>query len=184
MVDAEGQPLGEIGVLVDITERLADERALVEARDYMRAVAEGMGQGLLTLDIHRRISYANPAAEALLGWSQDELRGRDLADLVAGADGADGAGEVPDAPDHPAARDCVPVRADDAMFRRHDRADLPVAYTATPFETVDGVQGRGPALRGHLGAEGRGGRPAARRREAGLDQPHPGRPRREPVRPL
>ena len=50
MVDGDGRPAGRIGVTVDISERVASERALRTARNYLRAVADSMGEGLFTLD--------------------------------------------------------------------------------------------------------------------------------------
>ncbi|MBA2348517.1 MAG: EAL domain-containing protein [Solirubrobacterales bacterium] len=139
MLDAAGGLLGATSVSVDISARVASERALVEARDYMRAVVEGMGQGLLTLDVEGCISYANAAAEALLGWSPEELQGRDASSLLLARSGV--GEEVPDDLMRRAGTDGVPVRVDDATFLRRDGAELPVAYTAAPFETVTGVHG-------------------------------------------
>lgn len=139
IVDDAGRPARIIGVSVDVSERLAGERALVEARDYMRAVADCMGQGLLTLDVQGAISYVNPAAEALLGWSEDELSGRRMFSLTPGAGGVVVTSEQE--PIRRAEREGVRVHVDDAHFLRADGAELPVAYTVAPFETATGVQG-------------------------------------------
>lgn len=140
MIDASGTPFGLVGTSSDITGRVASERALVEARDYMRAVADSMGQGLLTLDVDGRVSYVNAAAEALLSWTPDQLRGRSMADLTVAAPRDDESVERGD-PFERAWRDGVEMRVEDAAFLRGDGAELPVACTAAPFETSTGVQG-------------------------------------------
>ncbi|MBA2348747.1 MAG: PAS domain S-box protein, partial [Solirubrobacterales bacterium] len=141
MVDASGEPFGAVGVSSDVTSRVASERALIEARDYMRAVADSMGQGLLTLDVDGRVSYVNPAAGALLGWAHDQLRGRSMTDITVAAPRDDGSAGRDD-PLERARLDGAEVRVEDAAFLRSDGTELPVAYTTAPFETATGVQGR------------------------------------------
>jgi PAS domain S-box-containing protein len=128
-------------VAVDITERVASERATLAARNYMRAVADSVGEGLLTLDTEGRLIYLNEAAEELLGWSHDELQGRVLHEIVhfRRADGSDF--PIEECPISGARRDGKTQRVDDDLFIRRDGSELPVSYTAAPFETDDGVEG-------------------------------------------
>jgi len=139
-IDVEGRPAGRINVSVDLSERVASERALLAARNYMQAVADSIGEGLFTLDTEGRVIYMNEAAERLLGWSGDALRGRVMHEVVH-AHRPDGS-EFPieDCPIH-ARRDGQTVRSEDDLFFRRDGRPLPVAYTASPFETEDGVEG-------------------------------------------
>jgi PAS domain S-box-containing protein len=141
MMVEDGLAVGRVGALVDLSERVASERALVAARDYMRSVADSMGEGLFTLDTEGRVIYMNKTAENLLGWSQAELEGRVMHDLTHSrrADGSDLA--IEDCPMLHARRDGETVRMEDDVFIRRDGRPLPVAYTAAPFETDDGVQG-------------------------------------------
>ena len=82
MLDADGNPAGWISVSVDMTERVAAERALLAARNYMKAVTDSMGEALYTLDAEGRLIYMNEAAENLLGFSQAELEGRLMHDMT------------------------------------------------------------------------------------------------------
>ncbi len=135
--DADGTPKGFISVSRDVTERLEGERALREARDYLHAVAESMGQGLLTIDVAGLVTYANPAAEAALGWPPGHLAGRPFHSPGAAA------GTIVEGPRAPGVSHGVGVatRVEDARFVRRDGSTFPVAYTATPFQTVDEVEG-------------------------------------------
>ena len=76
MLDGEGGRTGWIGVAVDLSKRLETERELRTAGNYLRAVADSVGDGLFTLDTEGRVTYMNDAAERLLGWSREELSGR------------------------------------------------------------------------------------------------------------
>jgi PAS domain S-box-containing protein len=73
-----GEFQGYATVAIDFTERLAAEHELRAARDYLRAVADSMAEGLCTLDEHGVIVFLNPRAEELLGWSTEDLLGEDM----------------------------------------------------------------------------------------------------------
>jgi PAS domain S-box-containing protein len=141
MLDEDGHAAGRISVLVDVTERVAAERALIAAQNYARAVADGMGEGLCTIDPRGHVIYMNAAAERLLGWSAENVRGRRLHDLVH-SDRSTGADCVDDAcPIMRASQETELVRVEDDVFSCRDGRSLPVTYTAAPFVTDDGVNG-------------------------------------------
>jgi len=125
----------------DITERVSSERALLSARNYTRAVADSMGEGLLILDRAGALIYMNPAAEELLGWSMQELHGSVMHELThfRRLDGRPL--PVEDCPILHARRDGVTVRVEDDHFIDREGRFLPVAYTAAPFVTDDGIEG-------------------------------------------
>jgi two-component system NtrC family sensor kinase len=70
------QELVGIGVVeIDITER--------EQADHFRsAVMDTMLEGLCVLDGEGRVTFVNAAASRLLGWTEDELRGRSMHDAI------------------------------------------------------------------------------------------------------
>jgi PAS domain S-box-containing protein len=141
IVDGGGHPTGRTAVVVDMTERVASERTLLAAQNYMRAVADSMGEGLFTLDPEGHVVFLNQAAEKLLGWSTQELRGRVMHD-VAHTCRPDGTPlPIEDCPIVRARRDGVTVRIENDVFICRDGRALPVAYTAAPFVTDDGVEG-------------------------------------------
>lgn len=141
MVDGQGRPAGMIGVSVDVSERVASDRALLAARNYLHAVADSMGEGLFTLDTAGRLVYINDAAQSMLGWTQEDLQGCVMHDLTH-SHGRDGSHlPIEDCPILGARRDGLAVRVDDDVFICRDGRHLPVAYTASPFETDDGIEG-------------------------------------------
>lgn len=137
----EGEVVGFVGVSIDLTERLHEERSLRSARGYMSAVAASMGDGLCTLDQDGRVVYINPRGEELLGRSRDELVGQDL-HRVAHHSHPDGTPYPHDeCPLVQARRAGGAATADDDAFIRSDGSVLPVRQVLTPFETDDGVGG-------------------------------------------
>jgi PAS domain S-box-containing protein len=63
------------------TSRYAAELAISKAR--LDAILASMGDGLYQIDIQGRIVFINPACEAITGYSQSELLGRNLRELIA-----------------------------------------------------------------------------------------------------
>jgi PAS domain S-box-containing protein len=141
MEAADARPPGLIGVSVDVTEQVESERRLVAAKNYMAAVADSMGEGLYTIDPSGQLIYMNHAAEKLLGFSEQELHGRVIHDVIHGLDVDGLARPIADSEIMRASRDGVTVRVEDDVFSCHDGGILPVDYTASPFVTEDGVAG-------------------------------------------
>ncbi len=125
----------------DITSRVRAEAELREARDYLAAVADSMGEALCTLDADGALVYMNPAAERLLGWKSGELRGRLMHDAVhfRRADGRPY--PVADCPMTASRVSGAVVRVADDVFVRRDGTDIAVQYTSSPLKTGDAITG-------------------------------------------
>ncbi|MCW3032846.1 MAG: hypothetical protein JWM60_1191 [Solirubrobacterales bacterium] len=141
VLDASGNPSALVGVAVDISARVAAETELLQSRNYAQAVTECMGEGLFTLDVDGRITFINRAAEKLLGAAEGELRGYDAGAAVLGrrADGT--CQRFAESPIARALSHGVTVRVEEDSFALAGGGELPVAYTATPFDTAEGIQG-------------------------------------------
>ena len=63
------------------TSRYGAELAISKVR--LDAILASIGYGLYQIDIQGRIVFINPACEAITGYSQSELLGRNLRDLIA-----------------------------------------------------------------------------------------------------
>jgi PAS domain S-box-containing protein len=119
---------------MDITNTIAAEQSLTDARNHLAAVTDSMGEGLLALDRDGRVTLVNQAAEDLLGWPPDLLCGQVMADLVAPDAGAGGAiGQT-------LARGAT-IRVEDDVFLRRDGTELPTSYTVAPLITAGGHEG-------------------------------------------
>jgi PAS domain S-box-containing protein len=116
----------------DITELTRRQSQLEESERFLTALAHGMAEGMFAEDANGRIIYMNPAAEQLLGWSFQELRGR-LMHEVTHARHEDGATyPVEDCPIHAVRVHGHEVRVEEDFFIRKDGTPLPVAYSAAP----------------------------------------------------
>lgn len=78
----QGQVIGASTIVRDITESKKAEEQLKRALAFDEAVMSSMGEGLYTVDPHGRLTFMNPAAQRLLGWSLQELIGRKMHDVT------------------------------------------------------------------------------------------------------
>src|SRR5262249_14464071 len=80
--DATGRVIGSSKIARDITKRKQAEEALRRAMEFDEAVMTNRGEGLYTVDKQGLMTTINPAAEKLLGWSLEELRGKKMHDVT------------------------------------------------------------------------------------------------------
>lgn len=91
--DEDGNLLGAIECLRDITDRynytqsLKDSIQMLETRtQHLESILDGGGQNIVLADKNGTIMYASEHFKKLLGYRRGELRGRNLADIVAEED--------------------------------------------------------------------------------------------------
>ncbi len=81
--DEKGRITGIIGFAVDITDIKKAEEALRESEERTRAITNSAQDAILMMDNEGRISYWNPAAESILGYTNEEAIGQRLHELIA-----------------------------------------------------------------------------------------------------
>jgi PAS domain S-box-containing protein len=62
----------------DITERRRVEDALAAQQEWQRVTLRSIGDAVITTDVESRVTYLNPVAEALTGWTAAEAVGKPL----------------------------------------------------------------------------------------------------------
>ena len=70
-----------IGVSVDITERKALEDALFTEKERAQVTLHSIGDAVISTDVAGHVTYPNPVAERLTGWSYAEAIGRPLLEV-------------------------------------------------------------------------------------------------------
>jgi PAS domain S-box-containing protein len=77
-----GKPAYTRGIFRDVTERWRMEEALRESEERFRAIASTAHDAIIVADDMGRVSYWNPAAEQIFGYTPDEALGRNMHELV------------------------------------------------------------------------------------------------------
>jgi PAS domain S-box-containing protein len=133
-LDPNGVANGWVAVVVDITERKRAEAALHETEERFRLAMNNVASGLYTLDLRGLVTYVNPAAETMFGWTNAELLGKKMHDVTHY--------KHPDGTPFPAS-ECpglqilqkgVELREHEDMFIRKDGSFFPVVYSASPLK--------------------------------------------------
>lgn len=128
------------------TASLVAERARVEAafQDLSirsELVLASVGEGICGIDLEGRVTFVNPMAARLLGFTPAELSGRLIHEVVAHRQ-QDGSAVPLDASlMMRAMRDGCSHRSDEDTFRRQDGTEFPVEYVCTPLSENGRVLG-------------------------------------------
>jgi diguanylate cyclase (GGDEF)-like protein/PAS domain S-box-containing protein len=78
----DGKPEWMFGTHLDITERKQAELRLAESEALLSTTLHSIGDAVLTADADARVTWINPVAEALTGWSNEDARGRLAAEVL------------------------------------------------------------------------------------------------------
>ncbi len=146
---ADGAFLGYVGGVVETHDRRLAEQAALEGRaelrralEFNQSVMANMGEGLYTVDAQGLVTYINPAAERLFGWSSAELLGRKMHEMTHY--------QHPDGRPFPAS-ECSGLQVlqrglllsnHEDVFIRKDKTFFAVIYSAAPIRsdgTIIGV---------------------------------------------
>ncbi|TXT20530.1 MAG: PAS/PAC sensor-containing diguanylate cyclase/phosphodiesterase, partial [bacterium] len=80
--DGMGTAVRMVGTHTDVSERIALERALFDEKELAQVTLASIGDGVLTSDREGRVSFLNPVAERLTGWSNAEALGRPVDEIL------------------------------------------------------------------------------------------------------
>ncbi|WP_126453853.1 PAS domain S-box protein [Sulfuriflexus mobilis] len=78
LIDSNGDLDGVVSLASDITERVQAQEALFNEKEFAETTLASIGDGVITTDEKGNLTYLNPVAEALTGWSLDEAEGNTL----------------------------------------------------------------------------------------------------------
>ena len=134
----------EVGLLAGAFREMLGKRkevlaALQASEKKLRDIAASLGEGVLVIDREGKVTFVNPEAERLLGWTSGELIGRELHELTHR--------QHPDGAHYPAAecpsnavlRSGVRQDVERDMFLCKDGSFLPVSYVTAPIREGDQV---------------------------------------------
>ena len=130
--DAEGRVVRWFGTFTDIHDgrRAEDERSRLAG--HIRLLLESTGEGIYGLDHEGRCTFINRAGAAMLGYTPDELLGREMHPVIHFHRPGGTPYPSHECPIHVAFREGRGVRVEDELFWRKDGTAFPVSYTSYP----------------------------------------------------
>ena len=118
---------------MDVTEQHEAEEALHIAMRQRELILESVGDGIYGIDLDGRLTFINEAAAHMLGYTAEELTGREIHEVIhhSHADGTPYSRAT--SPILQGMRRREAVRMRDEVFWRHDGSKIPVEYIANPL---------------------------------------------------
>jgi PAS domain S-box-containing protein len=141
LTDRHGNHTGGLAILSDITASKVQAVELRKSEHFVAALTDSMVEGMFELDGDGRVSYMNPAAEKLLGWTKNELAARSVHDTIHCQHEDHSPHAAADCPVQAALRTGTTVRVEDDTFNRRDGRLLAVSYSASPITIDNQIQG-------------------------------------------
>jgi diguanylate cyclase (GGDEF)-like protein/PAS domain S-box-containing protein len=127
--------------LEDVTELKKVERELENTANKLHTITSVLGEGVYVLDVQGLLTFMNPEAERLLGWTEKELLGKNVHEAIhfQKADGT----PLPasECPVLNTIRSNACYRTAEDVFTHKDGTMVPVAFVSTPIWQDDKVIG-------------------------------------------
>lgn len=117
----------------DIAKREQTEMALHISEKKTRDITSSLGEGIYVINKQGILTFLNPEAERLLGWTENELTGRNAHDIIhrIRSDGAPVS--LDQCPMHAVSRTGIKYASRDEVFTRKDGTTFPVSVICTPI---------------------------------------------------
>lgn len=134
---ADGSFLGYIGSCIDITERMELEQMIREQKEWLRVTLASIGDGVITTDIHGRVTFLNPVAESLTLWTLHQADGQPLETVFHIIN--ESSREVVENPVHQALKENRAVElANHTLLIDRSGRERPIEDSAAPIRDSDG----------------------------------------------
>lgn len=81
VLNAAGRITGASKIIRDVTVQVEAQKEVAEQRERLRVTLGSIGDAVLSTDGAGRVSYLNPVAERLTGWTNQDASGRPIEDV-------------------------------------------------------------------------------------------------------
>lgn len=139
--DDHGKPVQSSGTVQDITERVNEETEREALSRERMLLLESTGEGIYGIDIQGNCTFINQAAARILGYSVQEIIGKNIHSLIhyQHADGSQY--PMTDCPVYQASLSGQSCKKENEVFWRKDGTPVPVEYAAHPIWDVNRIIG-------------------------------------------
>lgn len=117
------------------------ELELAQANKSRSLILESVGEGIYGLDLDGKLTFLNPMAETLIGYSLEELKDKPIHSLIHHSKSDGSFYPIEDCPICHSFLDGEICSARDEVFWKKEGSSLPVEYTSTPIYEEDKLGG-------------------------------------------
>jgi two-component system cell cycle sensor histidine kinase/response regulator CckA len=132
-MDPKDMSKGTIWLLEDITERRKAEESLRESEKRIRDIASSLGEGIYVLGPDGGLTFMNPEAEKILGWTEAELLNRNIHDVIHSRRPDGTPLPFEECQMHTVMKTGARFSSDNEFFIRKDGTVFPVTIISTPL---------------------------------------------------
>lgn len=136
-----GVTCGYLTILCDRTTQKRIKEALEYQSGILQAITDHLGEALFQVDTDHRVTFMNPAAEAMFGWSRYELLGVNLHERLHHHPAQDGGAPGEDCPYVVAMKSRAALQRRSDRFVHRDGRLIDVVLTFTPIVAEGTVTG-------------------------------------------
>ena len=141
IIDEEGEITHFVAVKEDTTESKAAEEALRASEEKSRLLLESVGEGIFGVDLDGKVAFMNPAANRMLGYSPEELIGKEIHEKIHHSHADGSAYPKSECPMYLTRADGTDHHIADEVLWRKDGSSFPVEYTSMPIKKDDQIVG-------------------------------------------
>jgi formate hydrogenlyase transcriptional activator len=116
-----------------IIEWMRVEKLFKEFEQQNELILNAAGEGIYGINMHGNATFVNPAAVDILGWTEEEILGRNIHKLIHHTHVDGGYYHETDCPIFSAFRDGKVYHIENEVFWSKDGSPVPVEYTSTPI---------------------------------------------------
>jgi sigma-B regulation protein RsbU (phosphoserine phosphatase) len=121
--------------------QIQSQRELDQLKGRLEPILDSISDGICGLDAHGRVTFVNPAAEKMLGWTAAELVGKHEHDTFHHTKPGGAQHKLEECPVHAAIRTGDSRVIIEDVFWHRSEGGFPVEYTATPIRDRNAVVG-------------------------------------------
>ena len=136
-----GEIIGASKIARDITGSKEAEERLRRALEFDETVMLSMGEGLFTLDNEGRVTFMNPAAQRLFGWTLTEMLGRKMHDVTHHSHPDGSPFPIEECAGYAVLREGKMLSEHEDVFIRKDGSFFDVVYSSSPLRGDGKVTG-------------------------------------------
>ncbi len=140
-MDPNGKPYQYVAMRTEITAQKDMEQQIMAERRLLQNVMDTLGEGVYMLDLDGNCTYLNREAEAIIGWTIDEVRGKNLHDLIHTQLPDGGELSQADCPVRLATLENRLYRSETDYFQHKNGTLFPISIVASPMYDGDRIVG-------------------------------------------